>query len=154
MMVSSSLVVPRLFEENRILTVTVLFFEFKGFFPLQLAVCGFVCNKFSKKTDLLRLKWLPIPEKRIFNLLKIVFKAIHQENWPNLWKQILICETLMKDWKYNIPWYQGHYKMKRINILTIYRCQWETVIRLINFVISPRVTCLIKRTHVFLNNYK
>ena len=60
-----------------------------------------------------------------------------------------------KKWRIeNTIYHDTRYKMKGINISTIYLCQWETVIRLINFVISPRVTCLIKRTHVFLNNFK
>ena len=33
--------------------------------------------------DILKLGWLPIEERRDFNLLKQVFKALNSETWPD-----------------------------------------------------------------------
>ena len=49
---------------------------------LQLAAASFVWRRYAKLKDVLALNWLPIPERRDFNLNKLVFKAIHNANWP------------------------------------------------------------------------
>ena len=52
---------------------------------LQLAAASFVYGgKYVKLPELIKLRWLPILERREFNLLKLVFKSIHNENWPTI----------------------------------------------------------------------
>ena len=51
---------------------------------LQLSACFFVCNKYVSKKDLIRINWLPIKERKEFNLLKLVFKALHFKYWPDM----------------------------------------------------------------------
>ena len=36
----------------------------------------------KRKGSILSLGWLPIPERRIYNLLKLAHKAIYREDWP------------------------------------------------------------------------
>jgi hypothetical protein len=33
--------------------------------------------------DILNLGWLPIAERRDFNLSKLIFKALHEKQWPS-----------------------------------------------------------------------
>ena len=46
--------------------------------------------------DILKLNWLPVEERRDFNLLKLTLKALYTEQWPsylNL-QQVSICREL------------------------------------------------------------
>ena len=49
---------------------------------LQLSTASFVLGRFARSPDLRTLNWLPILERREYNLLKLSFKAIHFNNWP------------------------------------------------------------------------
>ena len=49
---------------------------------LQRAVASFVYGRYVSTTDIIKLNWLPIKERRDFNILKLVHKAIHDPNWP------------------------------------------------------------------------
>ena len=49
---------------------------------LQRAVASFVYGRYVSTTDVIKLNWLPIKERREFNILKLVHKAIHDPNWP------------------------------------------------------------------------
>ena len=50
---------------------------------LQFAAASFVYGgKYVKLPGIIKLRWLPILERREFNLLKLVFKSMHYENWP------------------------------------------------------------------------
>ena len=46
--------------------------------------------------DISKLNWLPVKERRDFNLLKLTFKALHTKQWPsylNL-QRVSICKSL------------------------------------------------------------
>ena len=58
-------------------------YQIKQLQRLQLVTCSFVYGKYASYQDILNLKWLPIIERRKFNLLKTIFKAVYNENWPN-----------------------------------------------------------------------
>ena len=49
---------------------------------LQNACAGFVLRKYAGPDDLAYLNWLPISERRDFNILKLTHKAIHSSNFP------------------------------------------------------------------------
>ena len=50
----------------------------------QFAAVSFVTGRYVESTkDILKLGWLPVNERRDFNLLKQVFKALNSETWPN-----------------------------------------------------------------------
>jgi hypothetical protein len=40
-------------------------------------------GKFARSADVLSLNWLPIKEEREWNVLKLSYKALHDENWPS-----------------------------------------------------------------------
>jgi hypothetical protein len=50
---------------------------------VQLAAAGFVMGHFADVADILNLGWLPIAERRDFNLSKLIFKALHEKQWPS-----------------------------------------------------------------------
>lgn len=43
-------------------------------------------GRFADMTDILSLGWLPIVERRDFNLSKLIFKALHEKQWPSYLK--------------------------------------------------------------------
>ena len=49
---------------------------------LQNACAGFVLRKYPGPDDLAYLNWLPISERRDFNILKRTHKAIHSSHFP------------------------------------------------------------------------
>ena len=49
---------------------------------LQNACAGFVLRKYAGPEDLAYLNWLPISERRDFNILKLTHKAIHSSDFP------------------------------------------------------------------------
>ena len=49
---------------------------------LQNACAGFVLRKYARPEDLAYLNWLPISERRDFNILKLTHKAIHSSDFP------------------------------------------------------------------------
>ena len=49
---------------------------------LQLSSASFVLGRYAKMHDLKSLEWLPISERREFNMLKLTFKAMHTNTWP------------------------------------------------------------------------
>jgi hypothetical protein len=53
---------------------------------MQLAVAGFVLQKYTSMSDILSLGWLPVVERRDYHLAKLVFKAIHSSNWTSYLK--------------------------------------------------------------------
>lgn len=50
---------------------------------LQLAACSFVYGRYCNIEDIIKLKWLPIKERRDMNLLKITHKALNSASWPS-----------------------------------------------------------------------
>ena len=53
---------------------------------VQLAAAGFVMGRFVDMAVILTLGWLPIVECRDFNLSKVIFKALHDKQWPSYLK--------------------------------------------------------------------
>ena len=53
---------------------------------VQLAAAGFVMGCFADMADILALGWLPVAERRDFNLSKLIFKALHEEQCPSYLK--------------------------------------------------------------------
>ena len=51
---------------------------------LQLATASFVYGRYATLPDITNLKWLLMKERRAFNMLKQVFKAIHYSDWPEI----------------------------------------------------------------------
>ena len=51
---------------------------------LQKAAASFVFGKYVSTKDILKLSWLPVEERRVFNCMKLAYKAIHFENWPSI----------------------------------------------------------------------
>ena len=49
---------------------------------LQNACARFVLSKYAGPEDLAYLNWLPISERRDFNILKLTHKAIHSSDFP------------------------------------------------------------------------
>ena len=71
---------------------------------VQSAATGFVQNRFASAKDVLKLSWLPIHERRQFNLLKLAHKAIHNPHWPtqlNL-EQYVPARTLRSSSTFNV----------------------------------------------------
>ena len=53
---------------------------------VQLAAAGFVLGRFVTMSEILYLGWLPVVERRDFNLLKLIFKAMYERQWPSYLK--------------------------------------------------------------------
>ena len=51
---------------------------------LQKVAANFVLGQHASSADILKLNWLPIVEGREFYCMKMIFKAIHNENWPSI----------------------------------------------------------------------
>ena len=60
---------------------------------LQCAIASFVCNKYATKSEIIKLKWLPIEQRRDFNILKMIHKAIHNPDWPAINKITTQCSS-------------------------------------------------------------
>ena len=63
----------------------------------EFAAASFVYGRYVNDIgDILKLNWLPVEERRNFNLLKLTFKALHAKQWPsylNL-QRVSICRSL------------------------------------------------------------
>ena len=52
---------------------------------IELATASFVYGRYVNNIgDILKLNWLPVEERRDFNLLKLTFKALYFKQWPYL----------------------------------------------------------------------
>ena len=51
---------------------------------LLLAVASFVYSRYATQNDIIKLNWLPIQERRDYNYLKAIHKAIYDETWPDI----------------------------------------------------------------------
>ena len=50
---------------------------------VQNTCAGFVLGRYANENDLHTLNWLPMCKRRDFTVLKLVFKALHDKNWPS-----------------------------------------------------------------------
>ena len=46
------------------------------------ASAGYVRGRYSRTTDSLNLKWLPVPERSELSLAKLAWKSVNSPNWP------------------------------------------------------------------------
>ena len=51
---------------------------------LQKVAASLVLGRCCSRDDIVKLDWLPIKERREFNYLKLIHKAIHSGNWPDI----------------------------------------------------------------------
>ena len=67
------------------------------FYEYEFAAASFVYGRYVNDIgDILKLNWLPVEERRDFNLLKLTSKALRTEQWPsylNL-QRVSICREL------------------------------------------------------------
>jgi len=50
---------------------------------IEFAAASFVYGRYVNNIgDILKLNWLPVKERRDFNLLKLTFKALYFIQWP------------------------------------------------------------------------
>ena len=50
---------------------------------IEFAAASFVYGRYVNDIrDILKLNWLPVEERRDFNLLKLIFKALYFKQWP------------------------------------------------------------------------
>ena len=63
---------------------------------VQLAAAGFVLGRYANEKDLLKLKWLPISERRDHRLACLALRALYSTDWPAYLqlKQYLPARTL------------------------------------------------------------
>ena len=47
------------------------------------AAASYVLMRYSNEKDVISLNWLPIIERIDFEILKLAYKALHDESWPN-----------------------------------------------------------------------
>ena len=58
-------------------------YQLKRLQRVQNACAGFVLGRYANENDLHTLNWLPMSKRRDFIVLKLVFKALHDKNWPS-----------------------------------------------------------------------
>ena len=49
---------------------------------MQKACEGFVLNKYATCEDITKLKWLLVPDRIYFTIVKLIFKGLLKENVP------------------------------------------------------------------------
>jgi len=73
----------------------------KGLQKIEFAAASFVYGRYVNKIgDILKLNWLPVEERRDFNLLKLTFKALYFKQWPiylNLQRVSIVRELCSSD---------------------------------------------------------
>lgn len=63
--------------------IHLLINSWKNYSVFRKQHAGFVFGRFCKLEDIIKLKWLPITERRNFNLLKITHMALNSVYWPS-----------------------------------------------------------------------
>ena len=68
---------------------------------IEFAAASFVYGRYVNNIgDILKLNWLPVEERRDFNLLKLTFKALYFKQWPtylNLQRVSIVRELRSSD---------------------------------------------------------
>ena len=49
---------------------------------IQNAACSFVTGKYSRRADVINLKWLPVKERSEHSLSKLAWKSLNRPDWP------------------------------------------------------------------------
>ena len=49
---------------------------------VQNGTIGFITNKYSRESDIIKLAGLPIHEQLQYNILKLTYKALYSSTWP------------------------------------------------------------------------
>ena len=58
-------------------------YQLKRLQRVQNACADFVLGRYANENDLHTLNWLPMSKRRDFIVLKFVYKALHNKNWPS-----------------------------------------------------------------------
>ena len=58
---------------------------------LQNACAGFVLRRFARQEDLATFNWLSISKRMDFNILKLAYKALHDDSFPEYLRLSLQC---------------------------------------------------------------
>ena len=90
----------------------------------QCAAPGFVVGRYATKLDVLKLRWLPIKERRDFHLAQATFKALYFDQWPSYLKLELYTypgRTLRSssETKFTVPLENDTFQAGAVNIFNI-----------------------------------
>jgi hypothetical protein len=89
----------------------------------QCAAPGFVVGRYVTKLDVLKLRWLPIKERRDFHLAQATFKALYFDQWPSYLKLELYTpgRTLRSssETKLTVPLENDTFQAGAVNIFNI-----------------------------------
>ena len=58
-------------------------YQLKPLQRVQNACTGFILGRHANENDIHTLNWLPMSKERDFIVLKLVYKALHDKNWPS-----------------------------------------------------------------------
>ena len=112
---------------------------------IEFAAASFVYGRYVNDIgDILKLNWLPVKERRDFNLLKLTFKALNAKQWPsylNL-QRVSICRGLRSSdsIRLQVPLEKAHSRTLRLPFLITF------------LIIIKSVTILIYFLRAFLNS--
>ena len=95
-MLAQSLILPKI-DFNDYVYSPLTQCQLKKLQRLQKATASFVIKRYAHTEDTLKIGWLPIAERREFNILKLAFKAINNKNWPEMNKlDIQTCSRTLR----------------------------------------------------------
>ena len=80
-MLAQSLILPKI-DFNDYVYSPLTRCQLKKLQRLHKATASFVIKRYAHTEDILKIGWLPIADRREFNILKLAFKAINNRNWP------------------------------------------------------------------------
>ena len=95
-MLAQSLILPKI-DFNDYVYSPLTQCQLKKLQRLRKATASFVIKRYAHTEDILKIGWLPIAERREFNILKLAFKAINDRNWPEMNKlDIQTCSRTLR----------------------------------------------------------
>ena len=95
-MLAQSLILPKI-DFNEYVYSPLTQCQLKKLQRLQKAAASFVLKRYAHTEDILKIGWLPIAERREFNILKLAFKAVNNKNWPEMNKlDIQTCNRTLR----------------------------------------------------------
>ena len=78
---AKSLILSKL-DYNDTVTFSIHDYLVKHLQCIQLAAAGFVIGKYANLQDILKLGWLPVPERQQFHMAKLAFQSVSYSSWP------------------------------------------------------------------------
>ena len=73
-------------DHNNVVSHPIAEYLIKRLQRVQLAAAGFVLGRYEHTPGLIKLGWMPIKERRQYQFLNTVFKALHYNDWPSYLK--------------------------------------------------------------------